>query len=408
MECSACGAFCKKRSAICPECGARQAETIPEPSPEARPDQTTINIPVSTQQARQPSLPTRVPPNPSLIEFPGVNRHSLPEWRKELSDRVREAQERRAREAALEAAEISEDLPEKKVGPLLELLPQAEIPPVNPIVVAALRRIERANVPSHFSGNRAVAVAYEEQPEPGQNTMVEETNVSPALQSEGSSTYDHAPIERTHNLAVVPSSPTIDGGVVDDSFIESSEIESQRLDEPAIEKPAPYVRPKPKRLIRDDHDPALNYLDSVPTTIIMDSSAYRSAPVFSRMVASIVDLLVIGLLVALPLALAGFTSLEWNNPRLIGSAAGAVLLIGFLYLTINTAMTGRTLGMRLFSLRVVDARTGLIPTGKQSAGRAIVFLLSLASAGVMLLYTFLNPEKHTPHDRFTRTTVVRA
>jgi uncharacterized RDD family membrane protein YckC len=126
------------------------------------------------------------------------------------------------------------------------------------------------------------------------------------------------------------------------------------------------------------------------------------------MAAAVIDLIVIGLLVAAPLALTGFINLQWNDPRLIGSVAGAVIAVGFLYLTINTAMTGRTPGMRLFSLRVVDARTGLIPTGKQSAGRAIVFLLSLASAGIMLLFTFANPEKHAPHDRFTRTAVVHA
>jgi len=41
----------------------------------------------------------------TLIEFPGVTRNSVPEWRKELSERVRVAQEKRARDAAREAAE---------------------------------------------------------------------------------------------------------------------------------------------------------------------------------------------------------------------------------------------------------------------------------------------------------------
>ena len=41
----------------------------------------------------------------TLIEFPGVSRSSVPEWRKEISERVREVQERRAREAAREAAD---------------------------------------------------------------------------------------------------------------------------------------------------------------------------------------------------------------------------------------------------------------------------------------------------------------
>src|SRR5437879_11675131 len=43
----------------------------------------------------------------TLIEFPGTTR-ALPEWRKQLSQRVREVQERRAREAAEEAAAARE------------------------------------------------------------------------------------------------------------------------------------------------------------------------------------------------------------------------------------------------------------------------------------------------------------
>ena len=45
----------------------------------------------------------------TLIEFPGISRNSLPEWRKELSERVREVQERRARETAREAAEANDN-----------------------------------------------------------------------------------------------------------------------------------------------------------------------------------------------------------------------------------------------------------------------------------------------------------
>ena len=42
-----------------------------------------------------------------LIEFPGATR-SLPEWRKQLSQRVREVQEKKAREAAEELAAAQE------------------------------------------------------------------------------------------------------------------------------------------------------------------------------------------------------------------------------------------------------------------------------------------------------------
>ena len=82
----------------------------------------------------------------TLIEFPGVSRNSLPEWRKELSERVREVQEKRARDAAREAAEAERKRVEAAINPpQLELLPPTPMPAMNPLVAAALKRIERAH-----------------------------------------------------------------------------------------------------------------------------------------------------------------------------------------------------------------------------------------------------------------------
>src|SRR2546425_5072809 len=47
------------------------------------------------------------PPKSTLIEFPRTSR-PVPEWRKQLSQRVREVQERKAREAAEELAAAQE------------------------------------------------------------------------------------------------------------------------------------------------------------------------------------------------------------------------------------------------------------------------------------------------------------
>ncbi len=84
-----------------------------------------------------------------LIEFPGVSRSTVPQWRKELSERVREVQEKRAREEALELS-LETRSNGNEATPQLELLPQAEAAPVNPLVAAALRRIERAYEPEVY------------------------------------------------------------------------------------------------------------------------------------------------------------------------------------------------------------------------------------------------------------------
>jgi len=312
---------------------------------------------------------------PSLIEFPGVNRSALPEWRKELGERVREVQEKRAREAAAEAAEIGPLFSElePKASPSLELLPQTEMPPMNPLVAAALRRIERAHSQLGNTAATATALAYQEQPTleletPHTKPIIEDVVVKP---------------ERVHNLAVVRTPEVTTASTTLDTT-------------------------KPRRLIDERNDPALNYLDSIATSVRLESHEYESAPAFRRLLSALTDLLVVAVLSLPILALTELTKLEWQNPRVIGFAAVTFLVVSFIYLTISVAFTGRTLGMKLLSLRVVDARTGLIPTGGQSAGRSLVYLLSLAAAGIALMYTFIDREKQTVHDRFTHTAVIRA
>src|SRR5437016_1665530 len=121
----------------------------------------------------EPLNPSGVGPQSTLIEFPGTAR-PLPEWRKQLSQRVREVQERRAREAAEEAAAAREAgivscaLPSAQ----LELVPDLEQQVMNPIVSKALERIERARRPDQvvegFTG-AATAPAFE----PAQDIITE-------------------------------------------------------------------------------------------------------------------------------------------------------------------------------------------------------------------------------------------
>src|SRR5947209_3395132 len=111
-----------------------------------------------TDNSNATATTTQSQTNSTLIEFPGVNRNR-PAWRKELSERFREIQQRRAREATLEAgaapraeaervgSEISDAAaaPKSRATPKqLGLVPQPDESELNPIVVAALRRIERA------------------------------------------------------------------------------------------------------------------------------------------------------------------------------------------------------------------------------------------------------------------------
>ena len=87
--------------------------------------------------------------------------------------------------------------------------------------------------------------------------------------------------------------------------------------------------------------------------------------------------------------------------------AGIAAFTIFAYFTISVATTGRTLAMRIFSLRAIDLRTGLIPTGGQSIMRALGYVFSLGLFGLGLAYVFIDPDQRTIYDRFSNTIVVR-
>ena len=308
----------------------------------------------------------------------------MPEWRKELSERVREVQEKRARDAASEAAEAERRRMEAAINPpQLELLPPAELPAMNPLVAAALKRIERAHQTqqsqNHQSGTTlAAAIAYA--PEREENDISETVSPDPQLAFEPDvPVKEEVPVapEKPH-LAVVPPS------------------------EPVVAKVEP--RKVPKRLIVEN-DPSLNYLDSIARTVRVDEIASKRASVFRRLVCALLDLLFCGLLSS-PIALAmRFTGNNLQDMNVIAVLAGSVIVVTFIYLTLMTALTGRTWAMRLLSLRVIDTKTGLIPTGGQSIGRSIFYLISLAT-GVGILFALLSREGYTVHDRFTRTAVI--
>lgn len=391
MRCPSCGTP-SNQSLICGECGHNLVDLMNSSEFE-----TCGSSDKDSHVAKSPAS-EKTRHNSRLIEFPGVSRSSVPGWRKEVAERVREAQERRAREALAEAqlaAEHSEN------GSLcqLELLPQAEVPPMNPLVAAALKRIERAYIdspPAMARGSRRsrmAAVAYATESafpslaaEPLESPMTTPPTIpSATTEIEELPVVEEASVEveKTHNLVVVPP-----------AVIEKKEA-------------TPTEPKKRRRIISDDpHNPALNYLDSVSTTIHPEDITNR-ASMFRRSVAGVIDLLFLAVLIA-PFALGlGLMNSEWQNIQTIAMATLTILGVSFLYSTISTAFTGRTLGMKLLSLRVVDARTGLIPTGRQSAGRAFVFNASLLTAGIVLAYALVDPEKRAAHDKITDTSVIQ-
>ena len=328
----------------------------------------------------------------TLIEFPGSSR-VVPEWRKQLSLRVREVQERKAREAADElaaaqaAGAVSCSLPSGQ----LELVTDVDPSVRNPIVSKALERLERARR-TDVTMPRLTAVAAA----PARVAIIE---AQPIEIHEGPiETVDEVPPpnEAKSRFSVV-TAPRVDT----QPLLAQIPRETEDATTETREK-------KPIRVISDE-DVALSYLETCLSVPALEADTRRDLPGFSRRVtAGVFDLVFIALMVSPAVAAVYYSGTAWTDSRVISIVSGITAITMFAYLTITVALTGRTLAMRMFSLRTIDLRTGLIPTGGQSIRRAMVQVLSLAVFGLGLLYALIDPDKRTVHDRLSNTIVVRA
>jgi uncharacterized RDD family membrane protein YckC len=341
-----------------------------------------------------------------LIEFPGVSRASRPQWRKELSERVREIQERRARDAEAENEEVAQrpvHQPAAQVAaPQLGLVPPQDVPAMNPIVAAALKRLERARqspaMPrprGSMGGAAAAAIARvdveqyqnETRPTPVQATAPTPVpSPAPGPEPLAEMVSEAKPLEpaREHSLIIVPA-------------------------QPVPKTVTPVNKPQPKKLVTEEVEepsPELSEEDLAGTDF--DEELYDDrAPILSRVAGSSIDFLVVAFASSPFAAIIELTNGNWGDLRVVASMGGIVLIVMFLYLTAATALAGRTWGMSLVSLRAVDADTGLPPTTKQSVGRALLYILSLITLGLGILYALFDAEGRTAHDHLSGTAVVR-
>jgi uncharacterized RDD family membrane protein YckC len=66
-----------------------------------------------------------------------------------------------------------------------------------------------------------------------------------------------------------------------------------------------------------------------------------------------------------------------------------------------------TLGQRLMDLRVMDSTTGERPDYAQAGVQCVLFYVTLALTGFLLLFALFNPQRRTLHDWLSGTVVVR-
>lgn len=466
-------------------------KTFTPPLPSPLPQHTNRHAPIEPPPETGANTLSTSPS--TLIEFPG--RSARPQWRKELSLRVREIQERRARDGGQEfiTAEygspstratsgltpLHEDLDNIDGKPSsLGLVPSTPPPPLNPIVARALERIERARQKSpHAATPASLHIAQTAHPLTSaleasthnfdndapdaelQTTAAATSNDIPERDEPAKSFLDFsnetAP-EAARTEAITVSSSTSEEArapkvMSADTSAVANDAKESKLVSPSADgttkaRKQPTAQSSPLSVAATQVATTTNTA-AAPSTKTVDAASVPQVPsrpprrvvegvideatlarrereafqseeaarrnslddralLTSRILASVIDCLIVGFLLSPVAATVELAYGNWMDARVWYVITSAAALMMFLYSSAATAFAGRTFGQRMLSVKPVEVSTGLSPSVSQAIKRAAFWVISFAALGLGLLYALLDSERRGIHDHLSGTIVV--
>lgn len=315
----------------------------------------------------------------TLIEFPSQRqtRASLPDWRLELNEKVRAIKARRSMEAMVGEANAAR----RATSVAAETEPVGERPEessisvpedhANPIVAAALDRLRRAS---------ANAVS---QPTPiGRRGSAAAARVAPVPSQQPAARSIAAP--QTSALAAVePFTPAI---------VQAAPDREELFD--------------PAELLEGLDDEEFDPLAIAATAELPSTFEVQNAPLLARAMAGAIDVGIFAL-VSVP-----FVATAWAIGGDLGKLpvrlllAGTLVLLAAYYVLAMLTIGGRTIGMMIGGLRVVDS-DGCDPTSRALFLRATGYLAAALPVGLGFAWAFVNRNGCGVHDLISGTRVVR-
>src|SRR5206468_893790 len=103
----------------------------------------------------------------------------------------------------------------------------------------------------------------------------------------------------------------------------------------------------------------------VPQNDPLDEEIEDLAPFSMRFAAGLFDLIIAGFATMLLLSPLAFINDNWFTSTGLLTLVSSFATVAFLYMTVCLGFYGKTMGMRLFSLELVDAIENEYPTLKQ-------------------------------------------
>ncbi len=433
MNCPVCNRSLAPTLSICPSCGAMMRDTVREEMqtkitsgrlvPQSRPyvktepaplaaaavvtakpaEAISARLPVAevpTPQKRRETADLAAPKtSPTLVGFHNKNT-DLPDWRIQLQNAVQKRKGGRietvsAKSAAGRTTFAAVAAAAVKPDDAAQDEPVAAKPDISdPRVASAMLRITE-------SRNKFLSIP---KPAPPPAKSYKFDVISTSGVPTAAARLNASPKPRL--VSVTPSPPVIRDTnrlppldirrdtelEIPDTVIQNSDTESE----------SEFAAIKRIR-IKAEH----TEIDAVKTTETLIDEIEDLAQFSTRFGAGLFDLIIAGFAGMLLLSPVAFTSGEWFTLPGLLAYAGVCSIITFIYMTVCLGFYGKTMGMRLFSLELVDAVENEYPTLHQAAVSSSVFILSLAFGGVGFLTVFYNEENRAVHDLLSGTILVR-
>lgn len=354
--------------------------------------------------------------SPTLVEFQNKNT-TLPDWRLQLQNSIRQrgsgsGKPTSSTDVIAVATDRTHSRPATNGANALKAEPVRAPEPTahaNPRVASALKRIESSR--QAFLAVPTAGTASAKQPAkpnypfnvvtrgPQVATKAEKADVPATPVPAKPRLVSSLRIEKkgldTNKLPPLPQPAALATDL--DVKAEQPQLRFNEADKgvPAVEQPKVLLT-QPEAMI--EHDVFVE-----TDTEEMDDLA----PFSMRFGAALFDMIIGTFATAVlmsPLMLAGG---EWASLSGVLAFGAALAIVLFIYLTASIGFVGRSFGMRLFSLEMIDAEENAYPTLHQAAVSSAVYLLSLGLGGLGFATMLFNEEKRALHDIVSGTILIR-
>ncbi len=387
-----------------------QIQLKPSPKPVITTAKSEVNTPKRTTTAEIHSQST----SPTLVEFQNRNAE-LPDWRLHLKNAVQQRLGKSSGNiehenvSSIGVSTLETTYPVSGGNALkAEIFEEKQLDnETMKQLNSALNRIELSRQRYYISEQPEEIVEIPEVEKP----IVKDYPFKIAARNENPVAENNVELKTSVNF---PNKPTLvpknktskskslyDTSELDPNFIPakvSSSFEnrsvSQKLPKPTIKEKVAETKVEEAKEISKSNAVEANELDELaPFTLRFNSG------IFDLIIGSLCTMILLS-----PFVLLGGS---WFSVAGIFAFVATCAIVMFIYLTTTIGLFGKTFGMHLFGLEMIDNNSDEYPTFHQSAVSSSIYLLSIAFFGLGFVTTIFDENKRAVHDLVSGTIIVK-